>query len=394
MNESDSTSSEAEIVTPEPRDAEQTGRRIVICSDGTGNAPGKTRTNVLIVSRGVSPEDSDGKSQITYYDRGVGTAGKLDTITGGAFGHGLARNVEDAYRFIVENYEPGDRIYIFGFSRGAFTARSIAGLIRQCSVLKKEHAARIPEGYKLYRDPQIHPDHVDSNTFRTNYSHQTPLIEFIGVWDTVGALGIPANRFLEAVKYWTWSKWRGEKPTVSRKPGRRLFSLPRSRHAFHDVTLSSIVKHAYHALAIDERRPIFSPSIWGSTPKNYRLADGNESQQVIRQAWFPGAHSDVGGGNGNVHNSSESLNWIANAARETGLQFKDDFWRDIEQDVAKTGDLSKSPPGLWRFAGSQQRDMSGVSGGTECIHTAAQARKDEIPGYDPENLKNSPLTSC
>lgn len=394
MNEINPTSSSSDATPFESPEIEPGSRRIIICCDGTSNEPGVTTTNVLRVSRGIAPVDSSGTTQIIYYDRGVGTAGKLDAITGGAFGYGLAKNVEDAYRFLVANYRSGDQIYLFGFSRGAFTARSIAGVIRQCGILRKEHAFRISEGYKLYRDPETHPDDSVSTAFRKKYAQQMPLIEFIGVWDTVGALGVPANRFAEAVKYWTWNKWRSGKPVAPPKSGRRLLSLPRGKHAFHDVTLSGIVKHACHALAIDERRPVFTPSVWSSKPKSYKLPDGEIRDQVVKQAWFPGVHTDVGGGSSNVQNSSISLNWIARAAEGTGLQFENNFWNGLTGDLEKIGSINSSPPGLWRLAGAQQRDMSGSNGGTECIHPSAKARREAKANYDPENLKNSPLPEC
>ena len=370
------------------------GRRLVVCCDGTSNQPNSANvTNVVKIARGTAPVDANGVSQIVFYEWGVGTSGKLDAISGGAFGRGLGKNVESAYRFLVHNYRPGDQIYLFGFSRGAFTARSVAGLIRQCSIIRKEHADRIAEGHNLYRDAETHPDHADSEKFRSDYSHAMPLIEFIGVWDTVGALGIPANRVVGAVKYWTVNKWFGKRNEASRP--RRATSLPRNRHSFHDMTLSRTVKNAYHALAMDERRPVFTAATWKSAPKEYELPDGAKAKQVVQQAWFPGAHSDVGGGNGNRNNSSISLNWIAAAAKANGLEFDGAFWTEVQREIAKTGAISSSPPGVWRFAGSVQRDMSGNPGGTECIHPSARIREQtDSLNYNPDNLRSSPLPDC
>lgn len=369
-------------------------RRLVICCDGSWNRPDTDRpTNVVKVARGVLPVDSNGTSQIVFYDWGVGTAGKLDGITGGAFGDGLSRNVQDAYRFIVANYQPGDQIYLLGFSRGAFTARSVSGLIRQCSIIKKMHADEIPAGYELYRDAERHPDHVDSIAFREKFAHPMPLIEFIGVWDTVGALGIPANKVIEAVKFWVWDRWFGNRNPVA-SPSRMTAgrSLPRNKHAFHDVALSKIIKNAYHALAIDERRSTFLPTLWWPQDKEYELPDGSQHPQVVRQVWFPGAHSDVGGGNGNVQNSSLALGWMATAANSTGLEFSTDFWDMVKADTASLGPISSSPPGIWRYAGSVMRNMTVNPGGSAGIHPSARKREqDYSPPYSPENLAESTL---
>jgi hypothetical protein len=219
-----------------------------------------------------------------------------------------------------------------------------------------------------------------------------PLVEFIGVWDTVGALGIPANRILEAVKHWTYGKWfgGGTRKTKNRPAG--MGALGRNRHAFHDMRLSRYVKNAFHALAIDERRPVFSPAIWDSELKD--LPDGSGKKQVVKQAWFPGDHSDVGG-NSKVHNSSISLKWIAEAAGKSGLEFTSQFWAEIDRDLGSLGPLSGSPPGPWKFAGSEMRDMSGSSAGTECIHPSARDREQNwSEGYAPENLQKSLLPDC
>lgn len=369
---------------------------IAIFCDGTSNTDERTWvTNVVRLRDGVAETGSDGNSQKVFYDWGVGTKGLWDKITGGAFGHGLRHNVEEAYRFLVQNYQPGDRIFIFGFSRGAFTARSVVGFIRQCSVIKKEHEDRIRDGYKLYKDTDVHPDHPKSDEFRNAYSHPTPQVEFIGVWDTVGALGVPANRIIELIKnqtiYRIFGRPKRDRLAGPRRPA-RMTSLPRNRHAFHDVKLSSIVSRAYQALAIDERRPVFSPSIWDSKPKN--IGDGGPMQDV-RQAWFAGDHSDVGGGNSNEQNSSLSLHWIAQAAQDAGLALNERFLESVKDSASATGRISESPTGVWRYAGSEARDMRGGPSGTECIHPSANERRSNASSsYAPENLVSSPLQEC
>ena len=168
-------------------------KRLVICCDGTWNTPDQADggrpapTNVAKVALSVSPSDHGNVEQRVYYQHGVGVS-RWEHIRGGAFGFGLSRNVREAYRFIVENYKSGDELYFFGFSRGAFTARSVVGLIRNAGVLRRENAARIDEAYALYRDRAVHPNDVESQLFRRSYSVE-PRIRFIGVWDTVAGAG-------------------------------------------------------------------------------------------------------------------------------------------------------------------------------------------------------------
>ena len=125
-------------------------KRLVICCDGTWNTPqDKTATNVVHIARAVRPLASDGTPQVVYYDWGVGTDDKLDSLSGGGLGKGLDKNITDCYRFLVHNYEPGDEVYFFGFSRGAYTARSCIGLIRNAWLLRKQHAELIPQAYHI-----------------------------------------------------------------------------------------------------------------------------------------------------------------------------------------------------------------------------------------------------
>ena len=151
---------------------------------------------------------------------------------------GLSRDVCDTYRFLVQNYEPGDELFFFGFSRGAFTARSTVGLVRNAGILRQEHVDRVSEAYALYRSrtKTNTPRGREATLFRRSYSYE-PRIRFIGVWDTVGALGIPLDGF-------------------------RLISLLNKRWEFHNTELSTSVDAAYQALAIDEKRGPFKPALW------------------------------------------------------------------------------------------------------------------------------------
>ncbi|WP_326954153.1 DUF2235 domain-containing protein [Amycolatopsis sp. NBC_01286] len=266
-------------------------KRLVICCDGTWNTPDQTSggtpspTNVTKLALAVAGE-FDGVPQRLYYHRGVGSYGRA-RLRGGAFGVGVAHDVLRAYRFVVENYEPDDEIFLFGFSRGAYTARSVAGLIRNAGVLKPAAVERIDDAYALYRARSIKPRDIESELFRRSYSHEDTRIRFIGVWDTVGALGIP---------------------TIGPK---FLMDRINRRFAFHDTELSSRVDVAMHAVAIDERRKAFRPALW--------TRHDDAGDQVVEQVWFSGVHSDVGGGYPDSSLADVALRWLAGRAAEHGL---------------------------------------------------------------------------
>jgi uncharacterized protein (DUF2235 family) len=275
-------------------------KRLVICCDGTWNTPdqadGNGRpcpTNVTKLAQAVADRDRAGIEQRLFYHVGIGVR-PGERLRGGAFGFGLSRDVKAAYRWIVENYDPGDELFLFGFSRGAYTARSTAGLVRNVGVLQRENAGRIDDAYRLYRDRASKPHDVEAELFRRSYSHETATfqtrIRFIGVWDTVGALGIP---------------WSGV-PLVDRI---------NRRWSFHDTQLSRIVDGAFQALAIDEQRKPFEPAVWTPNPE----AEG----QRVEQVWFPGVHCDIGGGYADSALADLPLVWIAERAVEYGLTLRD-----------------------------------------------------------------------
>lgn len=271
-------------------------KRLVVCCDGTWNfADQPSKTNVAKVALSVLPGFAAGKEQRVHYHSGVGTR-RRERLRGGAFGAGLSRNVVDAYRFLVETYEPDDELFLFGFSRGAFTARSLAGLVRNGGILRREHADRIPEAWALYRDRIEQPNGAAATLFRRSYARETE-IRFIGVWDTVGALGIP-------VPGPTWLQ-----------PAAHRFNR---RWAFHNTELSSWVRAAFHALAIDEQRSAFRPALWHQQP------GAAEQGQELKQVWFAGVHCDVGGGYKETGLSDIPLLWMVDQARRQGLQFDTD----------------------------------------------------------------------
>ena len=287
-------------------------KRLVVCCDGTWNRPDHldqgvaAPTNVAKLALAVAATDGQGNEQKLYYQAGVGTR-PAERWLGGGFGVGLSRNVKDCYRFVAEYYERGDELYLFGFSRGAYTARSTVGMIRNCGILLPEHLRRVDEAFRLYRDRSraTAPGELAAQLFRRTYSHPNAPIQFIGVWDTVGALGIPIDGF--------------------RPPGlSRLWS-------FHDPQLSRLVRHAFHAVAIDERRQPFKPTLW--------VQHADAGDQEVEQMLFAGVHCDVGGGYADPSLSEIPLLWIAGKAVACGLALSDD--RLVRNDAAGLSDARR-----------------------------------------------------
>ena len=276
-------------------------KRIITCSDGTWNKPnlkvkGKViKTNVQKIFDCINNRDRvHDIAQVKYYDEGIGARGStFSKIFAGATGRGIDQNILDAYKFICWNYDPGDQIYLFGFSRGAYTARSLGGLIRKSGIIKLNDLDLISEAYELYRNRKCVAEDPAAREFRAKNSHDVSSIRFIGVWDTVGSLGLPL----------TILQWYN-----------------RRRYSFYDTKLSSIIEYAYHALAVDERRGVFEPTLWQKSDNQAK-----NLKQVLEQRWFPGVHSNVGGGYPDDSLSNIALKWLFKKAMDVGLSVNHDF---------------------------------------------------------------------
>lgn len=260
-------------------------QRLILLFDGTWNDPAD-QTNVYEVARLL--DDYDGSiRQRFYYDPGVGTS-KFDRLRGGLFGSGLSKNLQQGYEWLARRYTDGDEIWVFGFSRGAYTARSLIGLIRKCGLLHIVTPCLLDKAEAIYRDKDLAPDSLQCKSFRENYS-RFPRIHFIGVWDTVGALGIPGTNF-------------SEKGTFS----------------WHDTELSSLVDYAYHAIALDEHRAAYESPLWTSKDGQQKAANKD-----VEQRWFIGAHANVGGGYGCKDLLPQiPLAWLLSKAKNVGLKFE------------------------------------------------------------------------
>jgi uncharacterized protein (DUF2235 family) len=362
-------------------------KNIILCSDGTGNTDIKGRgTNVFKLFEAVDLTEHrtnpDLDTQLAFYDDGVGTRGNVVVRSlGGIAGYGLKRNVKELYRELSRVYDPGDRIFLFGFSRGAFTVRTLAGMIGACGILngndfEKAQDLRdaVSQAYSAYRAKYRSvvsraigavlrwpsPD-IALSRFFTEYSHRiyrdVP-IEFIGVWDTVDAVGMPfaiadaVNRLIYQFKFRT-----------------------------HD--LGRNVKRACHALSIDDPRLAFVPVLWrGPDPR-------------IEQVWFAGVHSNVGGGYPKQGMSLVALDWMLAHAQSVGLrtQLLD---RDLFRGHATVDDLMYDPrAGLGLFYRWGPRDIAKNcrdSGIQPLIHLSvaeriAHATDDYAPGNIPPDVR-------
>jgi uncharacterized protein (DUF2235 family) len=299
-------------------------KRLVFCFDGTWNKlSAEWPPNVVLVAEMVKPIASDGTPQIVYYDEGIGTA-KDERFTGGAFGKGMMVNIREAYRFLLFNYEPGDHIFAFGFSRGAFTARSFVGFIRHAGILDVDNAKEIERAIELYKGvfKGDGDDALEALEFRAKHCSQVCVsewdrkwrienysagnwenseilqIKYVGVWDTVAALGCP--KFVPGATF------------INRKFG------------YHDAKLTSKVQAARHAVAIDERRVLFEPVLWNNV-RDLNAKHGSsiyESRPPYQQKWFPGVHGAVGGGGPIRGLSDATLTWILSGAKRQGLQIR------------------------------------------------------------------------
>ncbi len=334
-------------------------KRIAIFCDGTWNTPdemddGKPcQTNVVKMANAMSYFSADGTAQVLYYHDGVGSEGSFfRKVFDGATGTGISSNILDAYKFIIKTYDPGDELFLFGFSRGAFTVRSLAGLIRNSGILKLGNLEQVSEAYNIYRSrhPGNHPREITATLFRKTYSvEDVTQIKFLGVWDTVGALGNPL--FLK-----------------------NMVSKP---NQFHDTELSSKIEHACQALAIDEKRQDFEASLWHLQP--------GSRKQVLEQVWFAGVHSDIGGGYIETGLSDISLLWMMEKAQSNHLKF--DHLKLTPDPMAL---IHESYTGFYKLQHPFVRpigvEIPGRGKTNEFIHPSVIERYNNNSSYRPKNL--------
>lgn len=305
-------------------------RNIALFSDGTGNSSAKLfRTNVWRLYQML---DLSGPDQIAYYDNGVGTSSfKPYAILGGALGLGLKRNVKDIYRFLSRNYQPGDRIHAFGFSRGAFTIRVLVGLVHDQGLA---HGATDAE---LSRD-------VDAKWWAYRKRSRTKVLgrllrskarprsaqaadsavtfAFVGLWDTVSAYGLPIDELSRAWDQYVWPL------------------------SMNDRIPSDSIEKAFHALSLDDERATFHPVLWTEAHERPNASSTHLTEERISQVWFAGVHSNLGGGYPDDSLSYVSLAWIMREAVGRGLRFQEGQLSQAQAEPSPNGPLYDSRHGL------------------------------------------------
>lgn len=367
-------------------------KNIVICSDGTGNSAIKDRgTNVFKLYEAVDlighRNDATLARQVAFYDDGVGTESvKFLRWLGGAFGWGLSRNVRQLYAGLARVYEPGDRIFLFGFSRGAYTVRTLAGLIACCGVVDRAKFSTnaglrrgVKQIYREYRRCYRTPlgnrlraayDPASAAALRRRFAVVHPAyapegrvrIAFVGVWDTVDAVGLPIDHLADALNHI------------------HPFRFP-------DFSLSPQVDKGCHAISIDDERHTFHPVMWDERCE--------QQPDRVEQVWFAGVHANVGGGYPKQGMSLVSLGWMMTRAERCGLRFSGvdrEWWREHENVHDKLYDSRAGMAVYYRY---KPRDIARICRDSHVepkIHVSAiervvQATDGYAPGNLPKNLR-------
>jgi len=333
------------------------GKRIVLCADGTWNTPHGVGAVVNDTNvRKLYCSLADVPKQLRFYDSGVGTDGTpIDHLTGGAMGEGLFQKLQDNDQFLSHVWDPTDDIYLFGFSRGAYTARSLGGMLAAFGVPTKNFDNLMVRNiFSAYRQTDTALGASLMEELDQQYAMTGVSIRMVGVWDTVGSLGIPGL----------------------------LFSIfDQKRYGFLDTSLHTCVQRAYHAVCIDERRAQFMPTLWTN-------ADGSdrENDDQLQQVWFPGVHCDIGGSYMEAELSDIALGWMMRKAIGCGLTFGENAMQQYLNPVpgAELGpahDEWKLIP--WGIPSHRKVPKSAVMANT------VQRRLDRMPEYQPGNLNLS-----
>lgn len=334
--------------------------QLIVCCDGTWNTLEQTDQGLPAPTNVAKLYNAAAKDarQLAYYHPGVGTGGGLlDHVVGGGTGAGLDRNIMSAYQWLAARYRSGDRVFLFGFSRGAYTVRSLGGWLAHSGLLDLSDATlapaevwkRVGEVFDAYRSGQPFAN-TQGYAFHDVPPGQPSAgsvpVYFMGVWDTVGALGIPLE--LSVL---------------------RFIGDPR-RYQFHDTRISPLIVNARHAVALDERRADFEPTLW----TNIRRPD------KVHQVWFPGVHGDVGGGYARSGLSDIALAWMLDEATALGLRLREGARAQLHPDPQ--GVLHDSRQGLFKLGPSQPRAVVQVSAASEeagLLHPAALQRQADPP---------------
>lgn len=324
-------------------------KNIVVFSDGTGQEGGAvSNTNVYKTFQMI---ESRSDRQISFYDRGLGI-GILEVLSS-VTGFGISRNILECYRFIYDNFSDGDKIFLFGFSRGAATVRSLAGFIDLFGILPASRPDLIEKAYEIYEISDETERLERADDFVQNNSNLWCDVHFMGVWDTVAALGVP---------------WRAVSMVLDK--------VPFSRHTFHDFKLSKRVKHARHAIAIDDKRKTFHPIPWRE--------DLVEDDQTLKQVWFAGMHTDVGGGYKEHELSDVPFVWMLREAIQEGLRIY--ARHEVECFPSEQGEMHDSRSGWARLFREAERNCpppEWLKNGMPTVHESVIERAANNESYKP-----------
>ena len=358
-------------------------KNIVVCCDGTGNQFGTQNSNVVKLYKTLVSD----ATQIAYYHPGVGTMGARAALTGVAqwwtrvlglaFGYGISDNVADAYQFLMREFQPGDRVYVFGFSRGAYTARALCGMLHIVGLLTEGNEALIPYAIRMIKQKRI--DFGVAADFKHTFSRECRP-HFVGVWDTVSSVG------------WVYDAVRFPFTRASKNP---------------DL---NIVRHA---VSIDERRAFFRQNSFG---------DAHDAHQDVKEVWFAGVHSDVGASYPESESqlSKIALQWMLGEAERAGLAVDQQRKRDILG--AKAPYVAPDPatrnqheslkgwwwiaefwpkvthrqttPGVWKPSLRLNLGRRRFIAAGSLVHESVEQRRQHVLDYKPPNLPQQFLLSA
>ncbi len=357
------------------------GKNIVICCDGTGNEyRASENTNVVKLVRALDRRDRT--KQIIYYDPGVGTmsapgvqtplAKGMTKLLGLVFGYGMTKNISDAYLYLMNHYEPDDRVFLFGFSRGAYTVRALAGMLHMCGLLEKGSDNLVPYAIKVYKERNIRksklaqgklrwllflplaiymiykwsakdtePYWARAGGFKKTFSSKCEP-HFLGVWDTVKSVG--------------WLRRRVVLPYTAKHPQ---------------------LKYGRHAVSIDEKRSQYKPNLWG-----YENVIDPENGRDIQQVWFPGVHSDIGGSYDDSGLSDITLRWMIDGAIKYGLLIDAKEYNKLKIGIAQ-GRLHNPLMPLWWILGFGCRSIPNGAWMHESVKQRRQLTMNDEKPYRP-----------
>lgn len=326
-------------------------KKIILCAEGTWGGPAEVNpSNILKITRALSKRTSEGIPQIVYYHPGLGSGNWLNQLRGGIEGQGIDKMILDFYRFLVFNYEPDDSLYLFGFSRGAFALRSLAGFLHHYGLLDSQDEYLTQTLYELHK--KMLP--VTGRFFIKDSKHlsldakerlRNPAIAFMGLLDTVSSLRFSFNRNKE------------------RKS---------ARFRYHYESFAENTDKIYQALAIDERRSAFNPVLI--------RVDKAWQTQHLEQCWFAGCHSDMGGGNRVDTLGNIPLNWLIDRSIEHGVAYHEE--KVIMYKEAVKGPIHCKNNGLWRYLDYEEtRNPSADAKMCQSLHASVIKRAKEMEDY-------------